>query len=139
MIVLLCFSVVGCILRPSSDLFDQADSAAVSLFSGKGCSKRSQRSPVPDSLLRYLLPLPAYWHHCAAWSFLAETQFLRLVSAFSQEAARIPESQSHQNPQRIPFTLFAEILIPIPVVQITMPFSQVPSATAFAAACPNTG
>ena len=25
------------------------------------------------------------------------------------------------------------------VVQITMPFSQVPSATAFAAACPNTG
>ena len=40
-------------------------------YTGKRvCSKRSQRSPVPDSLLRYLLPLPAYWHHCAAWSFL---------------------------------------------------------------------
>ena len=44
-----------------------------------------------------------------------------------------------QSAQRIPFTLLAEMLIPIPVVQITMPFSQVPSATALAAACPNTG
>jgi len=44
------------------------------------------------------------------------------------------ERVSQQRAQRIPGTLFAAMLMPIPVVQITMPFSHVPSATAFATA-----
>ena len=41
--------------------------------------------------------------------------------------------------QRIPFTLLAVMEMPMPVVQMTIPFSQAPEATASAAALPNTG
>ena len=51
----------------------------------------------------------------------------------------LADNVSLQSAQRTPFTLFAEIEIPIPVVQITIPFSHSPLATASAAALPNSG
>ena len=49
------------------------------------------------------------------------------------------DTVSAQSAQRMPFTLFAAMEIPIHVVQITIPLSHVPDATAFATACPNAG
>ena len=49
------------------------------------------------------------------------------------------EKQSWQSAALIPFILFAEIDIPIPVPQMMIPLSHSPEATAFAAACPYTG
>ena len=48
----------------------------------------------------------------------------------------LAEKVSLHNAQRIPFTLLAAIEIPIPVPQITIPRSHLPSATAFAARAP---
>jgi len=39
----------------------------------------------------------------------------------------------------MPFTLFAVMEMPMPVVQMTMPLSHSPEATASAAALPKTG
>ena len=49
------------------------------------------------------------------------------------------ERGSLHRAQRMPFTLLAEMEMPMPVVQMTIPFSHWPEATAWAAALPKTG
>ena len=49
------------------------------------------------------------------------------------------ERESAHRAQRMPFTLLAVMEMPMPVVQMTMPLSHRPSATASAAALPKTG
>ena len=49
------------------------------------------------------------------------------------------ERGSLHRAQRMPFTLLAEMEMPMPVVQITIPRSHAPEATASAAARPKSG
>ena len=62
------------------------------------------------------------------------TMFALLCSLVS-----LAETVSEQSAQRIPGTLLAQMETPIPVVQMRIPFSHSPSATAFAAGFTKSG
>ena len=72
---------------------------------------------------------------------LGPTMPAPMASMFASLWRRVisAERGSPHRAQRMPFTLLAVMEIPMPVVQMTMPFSHSPEATASAAALPKTG